>query len=73
MNLCKQICTRLLATFVAAGIPNVLAGMVVEVEVWKAAVMSGAVAVLGVVQVLAVAYKADGKLTAAEIEEAFKG
>lgn len=73
MNMCKQICTRLAATFVAAGIPNVLAGIVVDVEVWKAAVMSGAVAVLGVVQVLAAAYKADGKLTVDEIEEAFKG
>lgn len=73
MNMYKQIATRLFATFIAAGIPNVLAGMVVEVEVWKAAVMSGAVAVLGVVQVLAAAYRADGKLTAAEIEEAFKG
>lgn len=69
----KQIATRLAATFVAAGIPNVLAGIVVDVEVWKAAVMSGAVAVLGVVQVLAAAYRADGKLTADEIEEAFKG
>lgn len=63
---------RLLATFVAAGIPNVLAGAMVDVAVWQAAVMSGAIAVLGAVQTLAVAYKADGKLSADEIESAFK-
>lgn len=61
---------RLTATFVAAAVPNVLIGSLVDVEVWKAAVMAGAVAVLGVAQSLAVAYK-DGKLTAAEVDEAF--
>lgn len=62
---------RLAATFVAAAVPNILAGsLLVDVAVWKAAVMSGAVATLGIVQSLAVAYK-DGKLTAAEIEQAF--
>jgi hypothetical protein len=67
----ESIVKRLVATGVAAAIPNVTAGVVLDVEVWKAAVMSGAVAVLGVVQMLAVAYK-DGDLTVAEIEEAFK-
>lgn len=66
----KTVSTRLLATFVAAAVPNVLIGSLVDVDVWKAAVMSGAVAVLGVAQALAVAYK-DGKLTAAEIDSAF--
>jgi hypothetical protein len=62
---------RLAATFVAAAVPNILAGsLLVDVAVWKAAVMSGAVATLAIVQSLAVAYK-DGKLTAAEIEQAF--
>ena len=56
----KQIAVRLGATFVAAAIPNILGGMLVDVEVWQAAVMSGAVAVLGVVQLLAAAYKDDG-------------
>ena len=69
----KQIAVRLGATFVAAAIPNILAGMLVDVEVWQAAVMSGAVAVLGVVQLLAAAYKDDGRLTLDEAEQAFKG
>jgi len=66
----KTVATRLLATFVAAAVPNILIGSLVDVDVWKAAVMSGAVAALGVAQALAVAYK-DGKLTAAEIDSAF--
>ena len=69
----KQIAVRLGATFVAAAIPNILAGMLVDVEVWQAAVMSGAVATLGVVQMLAAAYKEDGKLTVEDVEQAFKG
>jgi len=65
------IAKRLVATFVGASIPNVLVGTLVDVAVWKSAVMAGAVAVLGVVQSLAESY-ADGKLTFDEIEDAFK-
>ena len=67
----KTVVTRLAATFVAASIPNVVVGTVLDVELWKAALMSGAVAVLGVVQSLAESYS-DGKLTVDEIEDAFK-
>lgn len=66
----KTVVTRLVATFVAASIPNVVVGTVLNVELWKAALMSGAVAVLGVAQSLAESYS-DGKLTADEIEDAF--
>ena len=62
---------RLVATFVAAGVPNVLAGAIVEVAVWKSAVMAGAIAALGAVQTLATAYKADGELTDEDVESAF--
>jgi len=65
------IAKRLVATFIGASIPNVLVGTLVDVAVWKSAVMAGAVAVLGVVQSLAESY-ADGKLTFDEIEDAFK-
>lgn len=65
------IAKRLVATFVGASIPNVLIGTLVDVAVWKSAVMAGAVAVLGVVQSLAESYT-DGKLTFDEIEDAFK-
>lgn len=66
----KTVVTRLVATFVATSIPNVVVGTVLDVELWKAALMSGAVAVLGVVQSLAESYS-DGRLTADEIEDAF--
>ena len=66
----STVAKRLFATFVAASVPNILIGSLVDVAVWKAAVMAGAVAVLGVVQALAVSYK-DGKLTASEVDEAF--
>lgn len=65
------ITKRLVATFIGASIPNVLIGTLVDVAVWKSAVMAGAVAVLGVVQSLAESYT-DGKLTFDEIEDAFK-
>lgn len=65
------IIKRLVASFVAAAIPNVLVGTLVNVDLWQSAVMSGAIAVLTIVQALAVGYK-DGKLTAEEIEQAFK-
>lgn len=65
------IIKRLVASFVAAAIPNVLVGTLVDVDLWQSAIMSGAIAVLTIVQALAVGYK-DGKLTAEEIEQAFK-
>jgi len=49
----------------------VLVGTLVDVALWQSAVMSCAIAVLTIVQALAVGYK-DGKLTAEEIEQAFK-
>ena len=39
----KKTLTRLLAVFVAAAIPNVLVGQLVDVDVWRAAIMSGAI------------------------------
>ena len=61
---------RLVAVGVAAAIPNILVGQLVDVDVWKAAVMSGAIAVLGVVQQLAVTYKNDGELTEDDLDDA---
>ena len=69
----KQIAVRLGATFVAAAIPNILAGMLVDVEVWQAADMTGAVAVPGVVRLLAATYKTDSRHTLDEVEQAYKG
>jgi len=66
----KALATRLVSVFVSTAIPNIGVGAVVDVDIWKASVMSGAIAVLAVVQKLAAAYK-DGKLTEAEVSDAF--
>ena len=39
MNQLQTIAKRLVATFVATAIPNVVAGTLMDVDVWKAAVM----------------------------------
>tara|TARA_R100001129_G_C5239633_1_gene225093 strand:- start:253 stop:477 length:225 start_codon:yes stop_codon:yes gene_type:complete len=67
----KRTLTRLLAVFVAAAIPNVLVGSgLLDVDLWRSTVMAGAVAVLGVVQQLAVTYKNDGELTEDDVDAA---
>lgn len=70
MNQMKTIVKRLVALFVATAIPNVVAGTLMDVDLWKSAVMSGAISVAGVVKSLATSYR-DGKLTDAEIDQAF--
>lgn len=70
MKRVEDIAKRIVATFVAAAIPNIAVGSVIDVGAVKAAIMAGAVAVIAVVESLARAYK-DGSLTNAEIDEAF--
>jgi len=53
MKRLKDIGKRIVATFAAAAIPNIAVGSVIEVSAFKAAVMAGAVAVIGVVEALA--------------------
>ena len=67
----KEIAIRLAGVFLASAIPNVGVGAMVDVTVWKAALMSGGMAVLAVVQQLAVAIRADGKITDSEMDEIF--
>ena len=66
----KKTLTRLLAVFVAAAIPNVLVGQLVDVDVWRAATMSGAIAVLEIVRKLAVVYRNDGEVTEDDVDAA---
>lgn len=66
----KTILIRLSSVFVATAIPNIGVGAAVGVEVWRASVMSGAIACLAVVQSLAKAYR-DGTLTQDEVDKAF--
>jgi len=66
----KSLGLRLASVFAASAIPNILAGALVDVAVWKSSVMAGAIAVLAVVQKLAVGLR-DGNLSSAEITDAF--
>lgn len=67
----KQVARRLVATFIAAAIPNMLVGSALQVDLWRSSVMAGAIAVLGAVQLLAVGLRNDGELTDDEIDAAF--
>lgn len=67
----NRVVRRLIGTFVAAAIPNTLVGSMLDVELAKSAVMSGAIAVLSVVQLLAVGLRDDGELSDDEIDTAF--
>jgi len=66
----RMIITRLVATYIAAAIPNLTVGTIIGVEMWKSAAMTGGIAVLGAVQALAEAYRRDGQLTKDEIDQA---
>ena len=68
----QNLTTRLISVFVASAIPNVAVGTAVGVDLWQSTVMSGAIAVLAVIQRVAVAYRNDGVLTQDEIDEAFR-
>ena len=65
-----QIVSRLVAVFIASAIPNVGVGAMLEVDAAKAVVMSGAIAVLGVLQQLAVALRDTGSITQEELDAA---
>lgn len=67
----KKLALRLGSVFVASAVPNVLVGTALDISAWKSVVMAGGVSVLNVVYHLAIAFKQDGKLTAAEVEAAF--
>lgn len=66
----QQLTARLLSVFVASAVPNLGVGAALGVDLWRSALMSGAIAVLAVVQRIAEAYRADGQLTSAELDEA---
>jgi len=65
-----QIISRLIAVFIASAIPNVGVGAMLEVDAGKAMIMSGAIAVLGVVQQLAVAMRDKGTITHDDLDKA---
>ena len=67
----KMIVSRVIAVFAASGLSVVGAGSIVGIELTQAVTLAGALGVATVLEALARAYLADGKLTTAEIDQAF--
>lgn len=72
MKLTFNVILRIIATFVASALGVIGAGSLIGVDVWIAAAMGGILAVAKVIELLALAFLEDGKLTADEINAAFR-
>lgn len=72
MKLAGNVLLRILATFVASALGVIGAGSLIGVDVWLAAAMGGILAVAKVIELLALAFLEDGKLTVSEINAAFR-
>ena len=72
MKLFGNVMLRIFATFVASALGVVGAGSIMGVELYIAAAMGGILAVFKVIELLALAFLEDGKLTLAEINAAFR-
>jgi predicted anti-sigma-YlaC factor YlaD len=64
-----DLLVRLASVFAVSAVPNIAVGAALDVAVWKSAVMAGAVSVLSALYAIAAAYKKDGDLTEAELQE----
>lgn len=67
----KKLALRTFAVFVVATTSNIGVGALIDVEIWKSALMAGVWAVLTVAQKIAMAYR-DGILTDEELKEIFE-
>ena len=67
-----QIISRLVAVFIASAIPNVGVGAMLDVSALHACAMAGGVAVLGVIQQLAVSLRDTGTITDEELDQAIQ-
>lgn len=67
----NNILARIVAVFAASGLSVIGAGAVVGISTAKAVVLAGTLGVASVVEKLARGFLDDGKLTVAEINEAF--
>lgn len=72
MKLAGNVFLRIIATFVASALGVIGAGSLIGVDVWLAAAMGGILAVAKVIELLALAFLEDGKLTTDEINAAFR-
>ena len=67
----QDILTRMVAVVVASVMGTIGAGAIIGVELWKSASMAAILGVAIVLEGLARAYMADGKLDETEINESF--
>lgn len=72
MKLFGNVMLRIVATFVASALGVIGAGSIMGVDLWIAAAMGGILAVAKVIELLALAFLEDGKLTLNEINAAFR-
>ncbi len=72
MKLFGNVLLRIFATFVASALGVIGAGSIMGVDIFIAAAMGGILAVFKVIELLALAFLEDGKLTLAEINAAFR-
>lgn len=72
MKLFGNVMLRIFATFVASALGVIGAGSIMGVELWVAMAMGGILAVFKVIELLALAFLEDGKLTRDEIDAAFR-
>lgn len=68
----RNYLVRFLAVFVASGLSVIGAGIVVGVELWQALVMAGVGGWATVLEGIARAAIADGKVSKNEVEEVFR-
>lgn len=72
MKVFGNVLLRIVATFVASALGVIGAGSIMGVDLWIAAAMGGILAVFKVIELLAIAFLEDGKLTLNEINAAFR-
>ena len=72
MKLAGNVMLRIFATFIASALGVIGAGSIMGIELWVAAAMGGILAVFRVIELLALAFLEDGKLTRDEIDAAFR-
>jgi len=72
VKLTFNVILRIVATFVASALGVIGAGSIMGVDILIAAAMGGILAVFKVIELLALAFLEDGKLTLDEINAAFR-
>jgi hypothetical protein len=66
-----SIIKRIFAVFLASGLSVIGAGAIIGIDTVKAVILAGTLGVVTVIEQLSRSYLIDGKLTSAEINDAF--